>query len=173
MLERFVEVVNSQIKYNTDGINAVPILIWHKIDNSNEEYSTSTNLFNAEMKYLHDNNFTVLTMADLVYDDTSKYLKVTDSNVGADRPIPKHQSEYAVGITNLEENESLPTEKADLISEVANGEDIASEKNRPVTTRDDTLYDEISRPQSDGNNQIEEGAESRIPSAILQYILEH
>jgi hypothetical protein len=71
MLERFEEVVNSQSKYNTVGINAVPILIWHKIDNSNEEYSTSINLFDAEMRYLFDNDFIVLTMADLVYDDTS------------------------------------------------------------------------------------------------------
>jgi hypothetical protein len=142
MLERFEEVVNSQSKYNTVGINAVPILIWHKIDNSNEEYSTSINLFDAEMRYLFDNDFIVLTMADLVYDDTSKYLKVTDSNVGAERPIPKYQSEYGAGSTNLEEeNDSISTEEADLITEVA------SEEN--VTIRDDMISDEFP-----GHNRI-------------------
>ena len=35
MLDRFIEVVNSQSAYNTDGkINALPIIIWHRIDNS-------------------------------------------------------------------------------------------------------------------------------------------
>jgi peptidoglycan/xylan/chitin deacetylase (PgdA/CDA1 family) len=134
MLERFVDVVNSQSKYNTDGINAVPILIWHKIDNSNEEYSTSTNLFDAEMRYLFDNDFIVLTMADLVYDDTSKYLKVAEVSDGADKPIPKYQNESAAGGTNLEEeNDSLSTEEEDLITEVASEED--------VTIRDDMISD--------------------------------
>jgi hypothetical protein len=37
------------------------------------------NLFNAEMKYLHDNGFKVLTMADLAYDENNKYLYIKSS----------------------------------------------------------------------------------------------
>ena len=79
MLDRFIEVVNSQSIYNTDGtINAIPIVIWHDIDNSGEDdpeaYATSIDLFEKEIKYLHDNGFKVLTMADLGYDANSNYL---------------------------------------------------------------------------------------------------
>jgi hypothetical protein len=35
MFNKFVEVVNSQFMYNTGNtINAIPIVIWHRIDNS-------------------------------------------------------------------------------------------------------------------------------------------
>jgi peptidoglycan/xylan/chitin deacetylase (PgdA/CDA1 family) len=79
MLDRFIEVVNSQSTYNTDGkINALPIIIWHRIDNSGvgdpEQYATTIDLFEKEIKYLHDNGFKVLTMADLGYDENSNYL---------------------------------------------------------------------------------------------------
>jgi peptidoglycan/xylan/chitin deacetylase (PgdA/CDA1 family) len=79
MFNRFVEVVNSASMYNTDGtINAIPILIWHRIDNSGEGdpqvYATTIDLFEKEIKYLHDNGFKVLTMADIGYDTNSNYL---------------------------------------------------------------------------------------------------
>jgi peptidoglycan/xylan/chitin deacetylase (PgdA/CDA1 family) len=79
MFNRFVEVVNSASMYNTDGtINAIPIVIWHKIETSGEgdadAYSTTIDLFEKEIKYLHDNGFKVLTMADLGYDENSNYL---------------------------------------------------------------------------------------------------
>jgi peptidoglycan/xylan/chitin deacetylase (PgdA/CDA1 family) len=79
MLDRFIEVVNSQSTYNTDGkINALPIIIWHRIDNSGvgdpEQYATTIDLFEKEIKYLHDNGFKVLTMKDLGYDENSNYL---------------------------------------------------------------------------------------------------
>ena len=81
MLERFIEVVNIPSNYNTDGtINAIPIVIWHRIDNSGEDdpetYATTIDLFEKEIKYLHDNGFKVLTMADLVYDENSNYLYI-------------------------------------------------------------------------------------------------
>jgi peptidoglycan/xylan/chitin deacetylase (PgdA/CDA1 family) len=79
MFNRFVEVVNSASMYNTGStINAIPIVIWHKIDNSGEgdpgAYATTIDLFEKEIKYLHDNGFKVLTMADLGYDANSNYL---------------------------------------------------------------------------------------------------
>jgi peptidoglycan/xylan/chitin deacetylase (PgdA/CDA1 family) len=79
LFNRFVEVVNSQSMYNTNGtIDAIPIVIWHRIDNGGEGNpdisATTIGLFEKEIKYLHDNGFKVLTMADLGYDENSNYL---------------------------------------------------------------------------------------------------
>ena len=66
---KFIEVVNSQFNFNQNNdIFSIPILIYHRIDNSGIDYSTSLDLFQAEMKYLYDNNFIVLTMDDIIYD---------------------------------------------------------------------------------------------------------
>ena len=79
--EKFVQLVNSQTNYNKNGtINAIPIIGYHDIDNNKTITSTSVNLFDAEMKYLHDNGFKVLTMADLGYDENSNYLYVKTEN---------------------------------------------------------------------------------------------
>ncbi len=61
--------MKSATKYNTDNqiMNAIPVLIYHGIDNTGRN-STNINLFELEMRYLHDNGFTVLNMADLGYD---------------------------------------------------------------------------------------------------------
>jgi peptidoglycan/xylan/chitin deacetylase (PgdA/CDA1 family) len=78
MLKEFIKAVNSQIRYNEDGqISAIPIVIYHRIDNSRTEYSTSPRLFDEEMKYLHDNGFEVLSISDIGYDEqnNSLYLK--------------------------------------------------------------------------------------------------
>ena len=61
-------------------INAIPIIAYHDIDEEKAIDSTDTNLFNQEMKYLHDNGFKVITMSDLGYDENSKYLYVRDNN---------------------------------------------------------------------------------------------
>jgi hypothetical protein len=42
------------------------------------DYNTNIDLFEKEMKYLHDNNFLVLTMRDLRFDETSKDLDIKD-----------------------------------------------------------------------------------------------
>ncbi len=34
------------------------------------------NLFDVEMRYLHDNGFKVVTMANLTYDENSNYLYI-------------------------------------------------------------------------------------------------
>jgi peptidoglycan/xylan/chitin deacetylase (PgdA/CDA1 family) len=84
MFEKFVTAVNSQDVYNNrDGIvRAIPIVIYHTIvmypdlSDSNRPIDTTLNLFDAEMKYLHDNGFKVLTMADLGYDENNNYLYI-------------------------------------------------------------------------------------------------
>ena len=54
---------------------------------------------------MHDNGFTVLTMADLVYDDGSKYLKISGGNDGA--PISNNQNDFAARVTDVEEDSGL------------------------------------------------------------------
>ncbi len=87
MFEKFVTAVNSQNKYNKDGIvMAIPIIIYHTIvtypdlSDSNRPVDTTLNLFDAEMKYLHDNGFKVLTMTDLGYDKNNNYLYIKTTN---------------------------------------------------------------------------------------------
>jgi hypothetical protein len=84
MFAKFITEVNSQDKFNKNGIiNAIPLVAYHDIvllpdvSLSTEPSSTTLNLFNTEMKYLHDNGFNVLTFYNLGYDDKSNifYLK--------------------------------------------------------------------------------------------------
>jgi len=78
IFNNFIQVVNSQSEYNsnTDGINAIPLIAYHNIDNNMARSSTNIDLFRAEMKYLHDNGFKVITMKDLGYDEMSNRLYV-------------------------------------------------------------------------------------------------
>ena len=77
LYDRFIQVVNSQSDYNENGtIKAIPIIIYHRAGDQNIDYSTNLDLFNKEMKYLHDGNFTVLTMANLGYDTKTNDLYI-------------------------------------------------------------------------------------------------
>jgi peptidoglycan/xylan/chitin deacetylase (PgdA/CDA1 family) len=87
MFEKFITAVNNQSNYNKDEIvRAIPIIVYHTLVNypdlsdSNRPIDTTLNLFDAEMKYLYDNGFKVLTMSDLGYDDNSNYLYVKSDN---------------------------------------------------------------------------------------------
>jgi hypothetical protein len=86
MFQKFVAAVNNESNYNNDGIvRAIPIIVYHTLVNyrdlsdSNRPIDTTVNLFDAEMKYLYDNGFKVITMADLGYDENTKsvYIKGT------------------------------------------------------------------------------------------------
>ena len=83
MFVKFVTAVNSEYSYNNDGVTrAIPIIVYHTIvnypdlSNSNRPIDTTLNLFDAEMKYLHDHGFKVITMSDLGYDTNSKTLYI-------------------------------------------------------------------------------------------------
>jgi peptidoglycan/xylan/chitin deacetylase (PgdA/CDA1 family) len=80
LLNTFIKIVNSQTKYNKDGIiYAIPIVIYHRAgDSAVVDYNTDLDLFKKEMKYLHDNNFRVLTMKDLRFNETSKDLYIKE-----------------------------------------------------------------------------------------------
>jgi hypothetical protein len=70
ILEEFIRVVERQTRYNTNQtFEALPVIIYHKVDTaSNDSGTTTTELFEKEMQYLHDNGFEVITMSDLHYD---------------------------------------------------------------------------------------------------------
>ena len=77
LFDRFIQVVNSQSNYNKNGtIKAIPIIIYQRAGDQGANYNTDLDLFKKEMKYLHDSNFTVLTMADLGYNEKSNYLYI-------------------------------------------------------------------------------------------------
>jgi peptidoglycan/xylan/chitin deacetylase (PgdA/CDA1 family) len=80
MLDKFIKIVNSQKKYNNDGtIRAIPIIVYHRVgDSGGDNYNTSLKLFEAQMKYLYENDFKVLTMADLAYNVKSNYFFVKE-----------------------------------------------------------------------------------------------
>ena len=86
MFQKFVSAVNSQDVYNKDGVvRAIPIIVYHTLVNypdlsdSNRPIDTTVNLFDAEMRYLYDNGFKVLTMANLGYDENSQSLYIKNS----------------------------------------------------------------------------------------------
>ena len=76
--QKFVQRVNSQIRYNTNGkINAIPIITYHNLTNSMQDYNNmastiTVDLFAQQMKYLHDNGFRVLLLNQLSYDPNNK-----------------------------------------------------------------------------------------------------
>jgi hypothetical protein len=87
----FVEAVNGQTQFNTNGtINAIPIIVYHNIDYKNSSWANSSpdwivdsttdaNLFDIEMKYLYDNGFEVLAISDLGYNQTSNKLYIKNN----------------------------------------------------------------------------------------------
>jgi peptidoglycan/xylan/chitin deacetylase (PgdA/CDA1 family) len=90
ILDIFIEVVNSQTQFNGNGtINAIPIIVYHNVDHGNNSPNISpdwldsstidVNLFDSEMKYLYDNEFQVLTMSDLGYNQTSNKLYIKNN----------------------------------------------------------------------------------------------
>lgn len=78
ILDKFIQVVNKQTNYNlpVGTINAIPVIEYHNVDNVNSPYTTRTDLFNSEMKYLHDKGFRVITMSDLGFNQTNNFLYI-------------------------------------------------------------------------------------------------
>jgi len=83
--QKFVQRMNSQIRYNTNGkINAIPIITYHNLTNSLQDYnkmaSTITvDLFAQQMKYLHDNGFRVLLLNQLGYDPNNNFFNLKNA----------------------------------------------------------------------------------------------
>jgi hypothetical protein len=83
IFDRFANLVNREGALNSDNakpVNSVLILGYHSIDNNQtSKDSTDTALFEAEMKYLHDNGVKVITMSDLGYDENSRSLYIKNN----------------------------------------------------------------------------------------------
>ncbi len=80
VLKHFSKIVESQTKFNKGGnIHAIPIIGYHKID-IGKDYYTSPELFEKEMEYLHENNFKVITLADLGYDENQERFYIKNAN---------------------------------------------------------------------------------------------
>src|SRR5215203_7308957 len=124
MYEDFVNVVNSQENFNGDGIiRAIPIIAYHDLDYGyRTPDSTNVNLFDAEMKYLYDNGFTVLIMADLGYDESTHQLYIeyigpsTINHIG-----PTTQTET---VPDDDDNDAKEEEEDDMGLESDNDVDI-------------------------------------------------
>jgi hypothetical protein len=85
--DNFVKVVNIQKIYNkgNEEINAIPIITYHNVVNGNAPFesgklpiTTDKELFEHEMKYLHDNGFNVITLKDIGYNPDKKYLFIRE-----------------------------------------------------------------------------------------------
>jgi len=104
-LERFIEVVNSQSRYNKDGtIEAIPIIMYHGIGDNKKDSVTDVDLFQKEMKYLYDNKFKVITISDFVYNEKHDYLYIKDLKLGTELPTENVTTAAEVPPTNATTN---------------------------------------------------------------------
>ena len=87
MFDKFVQTVNSQTAFNSNGkINAIPVIAYHDITNNIEDSMGSTitgALLDKEMKYLRDNGFKVLLLNQLGYDTTHNTFFIKNSSTTA------------------------------------------------------------------------------------------
>jgi hypothetical protein len=108
MYEEFANVVNSQQNFNGDGtIRDIPIIAYHDLDYGyRTPDSTSVNLFDAEMKYLYDNGFTVLTMADLGYDESTHQLYIEYIGPSTIKQIGSTTTQTEAAVPNDDDNDA-------------------------------------------------------------------
>jgi len=77
LFSEFVNLVNSQVVYNEKAgkIVAIPIVGYHNV-NDIYPYDTSEELFDREMKYLYENDFKVLKLTDLGYNEREHHFYI-------------------------------------------------------------------------------------------------
>jgi peptidoglycan/xylan/chitin deacetylase (PgdA/CDA1 family) len=76
MYKQFIDIVESQTKYNTENtIGAIPILIYHSVDYTGDDYSINPDLFEKEMEYLVENGYKIFQMKDIVYDNEGLHIQ--------------------------------------------------------------------------------------------------
>ena len=78
IFDQFVKEINYAMQNNEakGKLDSFPVLQYHKVDEITDDLTTTPGLFYAEMKFLHDNGFIVLTMADLKYNEEGNYIQV-------------------------------------------------------------------------------------------------
>jgi len=139
IFDRFVEVSNVEVNKGGE-IKNIPILIYRSIDGEDEKLiGTSTTLFEAEMKYLYDNGFDVLTMSDLGYDEVRNELYVKEEVERQKRIIDQSH------LGSSEETSSTQSPDGSLQEENIHG-NIESVKCNCVNFRLDDVQDHFARP---------------------------
>ncbi|MGC2572494.1 MAG: polysaccharide deacetylase family protein, partial [Candidatus Nitrosopolaris sp.] len=83
MFQKFIQQVNSQLPYNNDKINAVPIITYHNLTYNIQDYNKAATtitvpLFDQEMQYLHDNGFKVLLLNQFGFNPINNVLYLKD-----------------------------------------------------------------------------------------------
>lgn len=84
MFKRFTEIINSQSNYNRNEINALPVLVYHDLifenitEYKHDTFTIDKSLFHKEIEYLYNNNFRILTMNDLGYNECTNQLYIKD-----------------------------------------------------------------------------------------------
>src|ERR687896_152097 len=158
IFEEFVKAVNSQDEFNKDGIiRTIPIIAYHDLDHNITPDSTSVNLFDAEMKYLYDNGFTVLTMADLAYDESTHQLYIEYIGPSTIRQIgPTTQTEAVPDDddNDAEEEDDMALELEDNDADIGfdNGEqEEDNESNSNELSESNTGEEEDDGENDDGN----------------------
>ena len=153
IFEEFVKAVNSQEIFNGDGtIRAIPIIAYHDLDHNITPDSTNVNLFDAEMKYLYDNGFTVLTMADLGYDESTHQLYMAHIGPSTIKHIgPTTQTEAAV--PDDDDNDAAGEVEDDMGLESDNDADIGFDNG---DQEEDFEGEGNSNELSESNTQEEE-----------------
>ncbi|HMC02061.1 MAG TPA: polysaccharide deacetylase family protein, partial [Flavobacteriaceae bacterium] len=87
-LEDFIQEANAATLNTPSVINQIPVINYHRIYSNNSlnftspGYSTSTILLDAEMNYLAENNFTVITHSDTDYDLINNHFVVGSTCIG-------------------------------------------------------------------------------------------
>lgn len=105
MFQKFVQRVNSEIPYNTNGkINAIPIIVYHDLTYNILDYNGMAStitvpLFVQEMQYLHNNGFKVLVLNQLGYDTTNNVFYI--KNVPLPAPTTTTTTTTTVGTTTM------------------------------------------------------------------------
>jgi hypothetical protein len=102
MFQKFIQRVNSQMPYNNDKINAVPIITYHNLTYNIQDYNKAATtitvpLFDKEMQYLHDNGFKVLLLNQFGFDPTNNmlYLKSFPSFNGTTTNVVSASATYS------------------------------------------------------------------------------
>ena len=78
-LEDFIQEANAATLNTPSVVKQIPVINYHRINDNNSldfsspGFSTSIILLDAEMKYLAENNFTLITHSDKEYDETSDH----------------------------------------------------------------------------------------------------
>ena len=58
----------NQIQYE-NSIGAMPLLIYHEVDYTGDDYCIIPDLFEKEMEYLFENGYKIFQMKDIVYNN--------------------------------------------------------------------------------------------------------